>query len=77
MTSPGGYQYPRPLSWDMSAADLELALEWTYDIGEVSVVYTEHSNSTRSYQVTFDVRRIYVKSSNERRYSYQSYLNVE
>lgn len=56
VTSPGGYQYPRPLSWDMSAADLELALEWTYDIGEVSVVYTEHSNSTRSYQVTFEVR---------------------
>ena len=55
MTSPGGYQYPRVLSWDMSASDLESALESTYDIGDVSVSYSEDSNSTRSYQVTFEV----------------------
>lgn len=51
VTSPGGYQYPRVLSWDMSASDLESALESTYDIGDVSVSYSEDSNSTRSYQV--------------------------
>lgn len=48
--------YPRALPWDMSAEDLELALEWTYDIGEVSVSYTEDFNSTRSYRVVFEVK---------------------
>ncbi|CAM9800578.1 unnamed protein product [Ectocarpus sp. 6 AP-2014] len=54
VTSPGGYNFPRALGWDMSAEDLELALEWTFDIGEVTVSYTEDSNSTRSYRVTFE-----------------------
>lgn len=57
MTSPGGNLYPRPLPWDMSAEDLELALEWTNDVGEVTVSYTEPGDSTRTYQVTFEVRR--------------------
>lgn len=39
----------------MSAGELESALESTYDIGEVSVSYSEDSNSTRSYKVTFEV----------------------
>lgn len=39
----------------MSAGELEYALESTYDIGEVSVSYSEDSNSTRSYKVTFEV----------------------
>lgn len=39
----------------MSTSDLENALESTYDIGDVSVSYSEDSNSTRSYQVTFEV----------------------
>lgn len=55
VTSPGGYKYPRALGWDMSAEDLELALEWTFDMGEVAVSYAEDSNSTRSYRVTFEV----------------------
>ena len=55
VTSPGGYQYPRALSWDVSAGELEDALEWTYDIREASVSYSEDSNSTRSYKVTFEV----------------------
>lgn len=58
LTSPGGYQYPRALPWDVSACELELALEWTYDIGDVSVSYAEGVNSTRSYQVTFEVRNL-------------------
>lgn len=57
VSSPGGYQYPRALPWDMSAEDLELALEWTYDVGDVTVSYAEATDgSSRSYQVTFDVR---------------------
>lgn len=55
LVSPGGYQYPRALSWDVSPSDLELALEWTYDIGEASVSYAEDSENTRSYRVIFDV----------------------
>lgn len=58
VTSPGGYKYPRALGWDLSAEDLELALEWTFDIGEVTVSYSEDSNSTRSYRVTFEVSEI-------------------
>ena len=58
MTSPGGYQYPRALPWDMSAEDLELALEWTYDVGEVTVSYDQASDGTRTYEVTFDVRNL-------------------
>lgn len=56
VTSPGGNRYPRALPWDMSAEDLELALEWTNDVGEVTVSYAE-DGSTRSYKVTFDVRK--------------------
>lgn len=56
VTSPGGYQYPRPLSWDLSARDLESALEWTFDVREVSVTYAEDANTTRSYRITFEVR---------------------
>lgn len=40
----------------MSAEDLELALEWTNDVGEVAVSYTEAADGTRSYKVTFEVR---------------------
>lgn len=42
----------------MSAQDLELALEWTNDVGEVTVAYAEAGDGTRSYQVIFDVRSI-------------------
>lgn len=56
VTSPGGYECPRALAWDMAAEDLELALEWTNDVGEVTVSYAEAVDGTRSYQVTFDVR---------------------
>lgn len=55
ISSPGGYRYPRPLSWDVSASELAAALEWTFDIGEVSVSYSEDINNTRSYSVSFDV----------------------
>lgn len=55
ISSPGGYLYPRAVSWDVSAGDLELALEWTYDIGEVTVSYSEDANTTRNYRVTFEV----------------------
>lgn len=55
MSSPRGYQYPRSLPWDMSSSELELALEWTYDVGEVSVTYTEDVNDTHIYTVTFEV----------------------
>lgn len=58
VTSPGGYRYPRPLPWDASAAELEFALEWTFDIGEVSAYYSEDVNRSRSYRVTFDVRML-------------------
>ncbi|CAM9504766.1 unnamed protein product, partial [Discosporangium mesarthrocarpum] len=53
VTSPQGYQYPRPLPWNMSANALELALESTYDVTEVDVSYEEDRNGTRSYSVTF------------------------
>lgn len=56
VASPGLYRYPRALPWDMSAEDLELALEWTMDVGEVTVLYAD-DGTTRSYQVTFDVRK--------------------
>ncbi len=56
MTSPGGNLYPRALAWDMSAEDLEVALEWTSDVGEVTVSYTEPGDGTRNYQVTFEVK---------------------
>lgn len=55
ISSPGGYRYPRPLSWDAPASELAAALEWTFDIGEVSVSYSEDVNNTRSYSITFDV----------------------
>lgn len=56
MASPVGYRYPRALPWDMSAEDLELALEATNDVGEVTVSYAEETDGTRSYKITFDVR---------------------
>lgn len=55
VASPGEYRYPRALPWDMSAEDLELALEWTNDVGEVTVLYSESADGTRSFQITFDV----------------------
>lgn len=55
ISSPGGYLYPRAVSWDVSAGDLGLALEWTYDVGEVTVSYSEDANTTRNYRVTFEV----------------------
>lgn len=55
LSSPGGYRYPRPLKWDVSPEDLEHALEWTFDVREVSVSYKEDENRTRSYMVTFQV----------------------
>lgn len=55
ISSPGGYLYPRAVSWDISASELELALEWTYDVGEVTVSYSEDANTTRNYRVTFEV----------------------
>lgn len=60
VTSPGGYQYPRPLAWDASATDMELALEWTYDLADVAVSYTRDSNNTRSYKVTFEVPDLWI-----------------
>lgn len=59
ITSPGGYRYPRRLSWDVSARVLELALEWTFDVGEVSVSYAKDVNSSRSYRVTFEVGSLF------------------
>lgn len=55
LSSPGGYRYPRPLTWNVSAEDLEHALEWTFDVREVSISYKEDENHTRSYMVTFQV----------------------
>lgn len=56
MASPEGYRYPRALAWDLSAEDLELALESTKDIGEVTVSYPDAAG-IRSYKITFDVRK--------------------
>ena len=54
LASPGGYQYPKPLAWDITYEELETVLESLYDVGDVSVTRTEDTtDNVVDYVVTF------------------------
>lgn len=56
MCSPEGECFPRSLPWDFSNRDLEEALEWTYDVADVTVEASYDAERNRAYRITFEVR---------------------